>query len=252
MTLLKCGNCKFEHSIGVFRRSQVACVARTASNKMEMPSNQLRHGGSVTMKRREFNKNLAAATAVILLPFPRIRNAGAATTGGGATLVFNYANFPSVPSTFNVRNVQSSASALMVIDNGPAHTGGCVWYTTKQPPGPFTTQFSFIPQDLGSSSVLQSGMTFCIQNVVLLPVSLDLPALRILAMPTCAGTAPLMVVPTTNIPPMTLLQLSSMRATNRLGKTTQPAPSRPQPECITTEVPPYTPGVRLGYVHQLT
>jgi hypothetical protein len=119
------------------------------------------------MKRREFNRNLAAATAVILSPFPRVRVASAATAGG-ATLVFSYPNFSGSLSALSLRNGSASGSMLYLVNTQPGHTGGCAWYGTKQPPGPFTTQFSFQPQGLGSS-VVQSGMTFCVQDVAAPP-----------------------------------------------------------------------------------
>lgn len=131
----------------------------------EVPSNKLRRGGSATMKRREFNKNIAAATAVILSPFPRIRNARAATAGG-ATPIFSYPNFSSSPGNIVMRNANYSGSSILLISNNPQHAVGVAWYNTQQPPNSFTTTFSFTPQGISGAGVLQSGMTFCIQNVV--------------------------------------------------------------------------------------
>jgi hypothetical protein len=116
------------------------------------------------MKRREFNKNLAAATAVVLSPFPRVRNASAATAGG-ATPVFSYANgFAGSSNAIVLRDASLSGSIIRLINN-TGHLSACAWYANQQPPSAFTTQFTFQPSGLGSS-VAQSGMTFCIQNVV--------------------------------------------------------------------------------------
>jgi hypothetical protein len=116
------------------------------------------------MKRREFNNSLSAAIAVILSPFPRARIAGAATTGG-ATPVFSYANgFAGSSNAIALRDANLSGSVIRLI-NATGHYSACAWYTTKQPPTAFTTQFTFQPSGLGSSAT-PSGMTFCIQNVV--------------------------------------------------------------------------------------
>jgi hypothetical protein len=114
------------------------------------------------MRRREFNKNLAAATAVALSPFPRIRSAIAAS---GATPVFSYPNgFAGSPSGINLYDAAGiHGSAINLITNGQGHNHGSAWYATRQPPGPFTTQFTFQISALGSGPA-QSGLTFCVQN----------------------------------------------------------------------------------------
>jgi hypothetical protein len=117
------------------------------------------------MKRREFNKGLTAATAVILLPFSRARIARAATTVGGATPVFSYANgFAGSSNAIALRDAELNGAVIRLI-NQTGHNSAGVWYTAQQPPNAFTTTFTFQPQGLGSSTA-QSGMTFCIQNVV--------------------------------------------------------------------------------------
>lgn len=120
------------------------------------------------MKRREFNKGLAAATTIILAPLSRTRNVLAATTASGATQIFSYPNFTGSLSALVMRNASTLGAALQLLNNGPAHTGACAWYTAKQPPNAFSTTFTFQPQGLGSS-IAQSGMTFCIQNTVAPP-----------------------------------------------------------------------------------
>jgi Legume lectin domain/Chitobiase/beta-hexosaminidase C-terminal domain len=152
----------------VFRRSQVACLPRTAFNALEMPSNQLRLGDSITVKRREFNQSLAAATAVILSPFPRVRNAIAATVGG-ATPVFSYPNgFAGASGAINLCDAAVFGSSSIVLLNNSGHNHGGAWYKTKQPPTPFTTVFTFQTGEYGPG-VADSGMTFCIQNTVAPP-----------------------------------------------------------------------------------
>jgi Chitobiase/beta-hexosaminidase C-terminal domain/Legume lectin domain len=121
------------------------------------------------MKRREFNKTLAAATSVILTPFSRTRNVLAATTAGGATPVFSYANFSSAPSAIHLANALYSGSNLLMIGNNPAHAAASAWYNTQQPPTSFTTTFQFQPQNISGSGVLQSGLAFGIQNTVAPP-----------------------------------------------------------------------------------
>jgi hypothetical protein len=119
------------------------------------------------MKRREFNKSFAVATAASLSPFSLTRLARAATASG-ATQIFSYSNFTGSLSALRLRNASPLGSALQLLNNGPGHTGAAAFYTTQQPPTAFTTQFTFQPQALGSP-VAQSGMTFCIQNVVISP-----------------------------------------------------------------------------------
>ena len=118
------------------------------------------------MKRREFNKSLAAASAVVLVPFSRVRDARGATAGGGATPVFNYQNgFAGSSGAINLCDDASLSGSVIRLMTNVGHNHAGAWYNTKQPPTAFTTQFSFQPGGLGSSVVL-SGMTFCIQNTV--------------------------------------------------------------------------------------
>jgi hypothetical protein len=122
------------------------------------------------MRRREFNKNLAAATAVILSPFPRVRNARAAAAGG-ATLVFSYPNgFAGASNAINIVGDWSFSGSAIKLINAQGHNAAGAWYKTQQPPTAFTTTFSFQPLNLGSGSRVQhSGMTFGIQNTVAPP-----------------------------------------------------------------------------------
>src|ERR1700722_9212840 len=114
------------------------------------------------MRRREFNKNLAAATAVALSPFPRFRTANAAT-GGGATPVFSYPNFSGSPSGIHLADAAQFNGNVLHLLNDQGHNHGGAWYTTRQAPTAFTTVFTWSPSGLGSI-IEQSGMTFCIQN----------------------------------------------------------------------------------------
>jgi hypothetical protein len=123
------------------------------------------------MKRREFNMRLAAATAVSLSPFSLARNARAVTTGSGATLVFGYpsdsnpSGFASAGNTIYLGDSQLSGSDVRMLI-GSGHHSASIYYTAQQPPTAFTTQFTFQIVGLGSTTVEQSGMTFCIQNTV--------------------------------------------------------------------------------------
>jgi hypothetical protein len=128
------------------------------------------------MKRREFNKSLAAATAISASPLSLIRNAlaatRAATAGGGATQVFNYANFTGNLNDLYLANASVLGSALQLINSGNGHHGAQAWYRTQQPPGSFTTTFSFQFQGItGVAGGVQSGFTFYIQNQAFSPPS---------------------------------------------------------------------------------
>jgi hypothetical protein len=112
------------------------------------------------MRRREFNKGLAAATAVVLSPFPRIRNASAAT---GMTPVINFPDFSGSPSSIHLADAATFSGNVINLLNNQGHNHGSAWYTIQQAPTAFTTVFTWTPSGLGSS-VEQSGMTFCIQN----------------------------------------------------------------------------------------
>jgi len=111
--------------------------------------------------------SVAAAGAVILSPFSRVRDVRAATTVGGATPVFSYPNgFTGSSSAIHLCDAATLVgSNINLITNGQGHNHGGAWYTTKQPPTAFTTQFTFQFASLGSSVAL-SGITFCIQNTV--------------------------------------------------------------------------------------
>ena len=123
------------------------------------------------MRRREFNKSLAAATAVILSPFTRARSARAAASVGGATPVFSYPNgFAGSASAIHLCNDANLSGSIIRLINNPGHESAGAWYTTKQPPDSFTTQFTFQPSGLGSRPG-SAGMTFCIQNTVSPPAA---------------------------------------------------------------------------------
>jgi Chitobiase/beta-hexosaminidase C-terminal domain/Legume lectin domain len=116
------------------------------------------------MKRREFNKSLAAAAAMSASPFSLIRNARAGTVAGGATPVFSFANFSDSPSTIHLAfNAFFSGANIQLLPTAPSHVGGAAFYTTQQPPTAFTTQFTFQPQGLGAS-IEQAGFVFVIEN----------------------------------------------------------------------------------------
>jgi Legume lectin domain/Chitobiase/beta-hexosaminidase C-terminal domain len=120
------------------------------------------------MRRREFNKNLAAATAVILSPFPRVRNALAATASG-ATPVFSYpSGFAGSSNAIHICDDAILSGSIIRLINNPGHNHAGAWYTTQQPPNAFTTTFTFTPSGLGTGPS-QSGMTFCIQNTTYPP-----------------------------------------------------------------------------------
>jgi Legume lectin domain/Chitobiase/beta-hexosaminidase C-terminal domain len=117
------------------------------------------------VRRREFNKSLAAATAVILSPFPRIRNASAATASG-ATAVFSYPNgFAGASNAIHLCDDAIFSGSVIRLINNPGHESAGAWYTTQQPPTAFTTQFTFQPSGYGPG-IAQSGMCFVIQNTV--------------------------------------------------------------------------------------
>jgi Chitobiase/beta-hexosaminidase C-terminal domain len=95
--------------------------------------------------------------------------------GGGATQVFNFANFSGAPGTINRANSAFFiGSTLQLCGNPDQHQSGAAYYTTKQPPSAFTTIFSFTPAGIGAGTggtALASGMTFCIQNTVSPPAA---------------------------------------------------------------------------------
>jgi hypothetical protein len=123
------------------------------------------------MRRREFNKSLTAATAVILSPFSRARIARGATTGGGATLVFGYPNgFAGSLGAINLCNDSVLSGLVINLMNTAGHASAGAWYRTKLPPTAFTTVFTFRPSGLGSAP-RAAGMTFCIQNTVSPPAA---------------------------------------------------------------------------------
>lgn len=121
------------------------------------------------MKLTRRNLLRAGIGSILLADAVKARIPRGFSTYQSATQVFNYANFAGSLSALSMRNTSALGSALQVINNGPAHTAACAWYNTQQPPGAFTTTFSFTPQSITGAGVLQSGMTFCIQNTVAPP-----------------------------------------------------------------------------------
>jgi hypothetical protein len=104
--------------------------------------------------------------AVIQSPFLRARIARAASTAGGATPVFSYANgFAGSSGAINLCCDAVLSGSVIRLINNPGHESAGAWYTTKQPPNAFTTQFTFTPSGLGSG-IAQSGMCFVVQNTV--------------------------------------------------------------------------------------
>ncbi|MGA2564254.1 MAG: chitobiase/beta-hexosaminidase C-terminal domain-containing protein [Steroidobacteraceae bacterium] len=82
-----------------------------------------------------------------------------------ASLVFSYpSGFASAGSAIKLAEAASlSGSAIQFMSSSGAHNHASAWYATKQPPGAFTTQFTFTPMGLGSGPD-QSGLSFVIQN----------------------------------------------------------------------------------------
>jgi hypothetical protein len=87
-------------------------------------------------------------------------------TSGGATVVFNYPNFPSQPSTISTYggHVVWTDNSLQMCD-GVGHHGGNAFYTTQQTPGPFTTEFQFQYFGLSGGGLQEGGFSFVIQDV---------------------------------------------------------------------------------------
>jgi hypothetical protein len=92
---------------------------------------------------------------------------GSGTPGaGGATQVFNFASgFAGAGSVINVHGNSALNGSVIKMQNVTGHSACGVFYTTKQAPGSFTTQFTFQPSGLTASPV-ESGFTFCVQNTV--------------------------------------------------------------------------------------
>lgn len=87
--------------------------------------------------------------------------------GGGATQVFNFANFSGSLSALSTGNASVVGSSLNLCNQTqPSHGGGCCWYKTQQSPGPFTTTFQIQAQGLTSGQVFACGMSFQFQNIV--------------------------------------------------------------------------------------
>jgi hypothetical protein len=79
--------------------------------------------------------------------------------GGGATQVFNYANFSSHSGINTAASAAFGGSTPYPIVVNPAttHTAGAAWYTTQQSVASFTEDFTF---SLGNGQ----GITWCVQN----------------------------------------------------------------------------------------
>ena len=93
------------------------------------------------------------------------------TSGGGGftvtTPVFVYTSFAGTGGTINVvgnGSVQGNSIRFL----GGGHVASSAWYDTQQPPGPFTTTFTFQPTGWGSSNTA-TGITFCVQDTVYPP-----------------------------------------------------------------------------------
>jgi hypothetical protein len=82
-----------------------------------------------------------------------------------ATLVFSFpGGFASAGSSIKLAEAASlSGSAIQFMSSSGAHNHASAWYTTKQPPNAFTTQFTFTMLGLGAGPD-QSGLSFIIQN----------------------------------------------------------------------------------------
>jgi Chitobiase/beta-hexosaminidase C-terminal domain/Legume lectin domain len=83
-------------------------------------------------------------------------------SGGGATPVFNFANFAGSPSTVNLAFFANFNGSSIQLLTGTSHHGGGAYYTALQAPNSFTTQFTF--NFSGLSSAVASGFFFVVQN----------------------------------------------------------------------------------------
>jgi hypothetical protein len=86
------------------------------------------------------------------------------TTGGGATQVFNYANFSSISGLNLTADAAHSGNVIALTPAATPHHAGGVWYTTPVNIQSFTTNFQFQLATAGLAPTSIMGMTFCIQN----------------------------------------------------------------------------------------
>ena len=149
------------------------------------------------MSRRNFLKQGALVTSSALVPASLVElspsRALAGPNGGGATQVFNFADFTGDLSSLYFNHASPLGSALQLINNGSGHHGAQAWYRTQQSPGPFTTNFSFQFKDItGVVGGVQSGFSFVMQNIAFSPPGqASEQASRLVVMLTCADTAAL-------------------------------------------------------------
>jgi hypothetical protein len=99
---------------------------------------------------------------------------GVGGNSSGATQVFSFANFSAAPSTIQLTNANYSGSNILMISNHPNHASASAWFKTQQPANSFTTQFTFQPQNMGSSQQ-PVGISFGIQNTVSPPAQASPP-----------------------------------------------------------------------------
>jgi Chitobiase/beta-hexosaminidase C-terminal domain/Legume lectin domain len=86
-----------------------------------------------------------------------------AVGGGGATPVFNFANFSGSPA-LHFNGVAAVNSGVLDIVTGVSHNDGSFWYTTPQNIQAFTTSFSFQIPPFATTPSSNYGLVFAIQN----------------------------------------------------------------------------------------
>jgi Chitobiase/beta-hexosaminidase C-terminal domain/Legume lectin domain len=120
--------------------------------------------------RRWFTKSALAAGIAPMFGRPSFgrhaRGGASPSSSGGATPVFNFANFASEPTSVNLANNSAFVgNNIQMLPATPGHEGSAAIFKTQQPPGPFTTIFTFQPMNLGSGSTIEdNGFVFVIQN----------------------------------------------------------------------------------------
>jgi hypothetical protein len=83
--------------------------------------------------------------------------------GSGATLVFNYANFSGSPAAISLVNFANFNGSSVQLFTGTSHNGGGAYYTTQQPSGTFTNQFTFNYAGFNpTGNAVNVGMSFVI------------------------------------------------------------------------------------------